>query len=155
MSVKNQGPGNPESISIYLYPFYPFFYPAQRLGFLGVLIMYSSNYKTHLDVKTTPKKTIEVHWSAYLRSTCPQFSSRNSAAGTASDAKGVALAGPLPGSWKTISQALLQKVEAKPNVVIWCYVCIFLIIYVYLSIYVILSDSVCIWIYLKYSNIIY
>ena len=56
MSVKNQGPGNPESISIYLYPFYPFFYPAQRLGFLGVLIMYSSNYKTHLDVKTTPQK---------------------------------------------------------------------------------------------------
>ena len=27
MSVKNQGPGNPESISIYLYPFYPFFIP--------------------------------------------------------------------------------------------------------------------------------
>ena len=61
MSVKNQGPGNPESISIYLYPFYPFFYPAQKLGFLGVLIMYSSNYKTHLDVKTTPKKN---NWSA-------------------------------------------------------------------------------------------
>ena len=58
MSVKNQGPGNPESISIYFslfIPFYPFFilfYPAQRLGSLGVLIMYSSNYNTHLDVKT-------------------------------------------------------------------------------------------------------